>query len=43
MPETNTNPAARTAWLYVVDDGALGVRMMSLAIRSSITCPERRT
>jgi hypothetical protein len=37
VPETNTNPAARTAWLYVVDDGALGVRMISLAIRSSIT------
>ena len=32
VPETNTRPAARTAWLYVGGaDGAFGVRMMSLA------------
>jgi len=32
VPETNTRPAARTAWLYVGGgDGALGVRIMSLA------------
>jgi hypothetical protein len=36
VPETNTSPAARTAWLYVGGgDGALGVRMMSLAINFS--------
>jgi hypothetical protein len=36
VPETNTRPAARTAWLYVGGgDGALGVRMMSLAINLS--------
>jgi hypothetical protein len=36
VPETNTRPAARTAWLYVGGgDGALGVRMMSLAINFS--------
>src|SRR5271170_8237398 len=35
MPDTNTRPAARTAWLYVGGgDGALGVRTMSLAINS---------
>src|ERR1700685_3946769 len=35
VPETNTRPAARTAWLYVGGgEGALGVRMMSLAINS---------
>ena len=43
VPETNTNPDARTAWLYVVDDGALGVRMMSLAMWSSIAYLERET
>src|SRR5208337_2635963 len=33
VPETNTRPAALTAWLYVGGgDGALGVRIMSLAI-----------
>src|SRR6202021_2708574 len=33
IPETNTSPAARTAWLYAGGgDGAFGVRMMSLAI-----------
>jgi hypothetical protein len=33
VPETNTRPAARTAWLYVGGgNGALGVRMMSLDI-----------
>jgi hypothetical protein len=32
VPETNTRPAARTAWLHVGGgDGAPGVRMMSLA------------
>jgi hypothetical protein len=36
VPETNTRPAARTAWLYVADGaGAFGVRIMSLAIKSS--------
>ena len=36
VPETNTRPAARTAWLYVAGgDGASGVRMMSLAINFS--------
>src|ERR1700689_883094 len=36
VPETNTRPAARTAWLYVGGgDGALGVRMMSLVISFS--------
>src|ERR1700729_2506135 len=36
VPETNTRPAARTAWLYMGGgDGALGVRMMSLAINFS--------
>src|SRR5438445_5436871 len=36
VPETNTRPAARTAWLYVGgEDGASGVRMMSLAINFS--------
>src|SRR5271170_3765319 len=36
VPETNTSPAARTAWLYVGGgDGALGVRMMSRAINFS--------
>jgi hypothetical protein len=35
VPETKTRPAARTAWLYVGGDGALGVRMMSLAINRS--------
>src|SRR5580692_7294045 len=34
VPETNTKPAALTAWLYVGGgDGAFGVRMMSLAIK----------
>jgi hypothetical protein len=34
VPETNTRPAARTAWLYVAGgDGAFGVRIMSLAIK----------
>ena len=33
VPETNTRPAARTAWLYVGGgDGAFAVRMISLAI-----------
>jgi len=33
VPETNTRPAALTAWLYAGGgDGASGVRMMSLAI-----------
>jgi hypothetical protein len=33
VPETNTRPAARTAWLYVGGgDGAFGVRMMSLVM-----------
>jgi hypothetical protein len=36
VPETNTKPAARTAWLYVGGGaGALGVRMMSLAMNFS--------
>ena len=36
VPDTNTRPAARTAWLYVGGgDGAFGVRMISLAIDSS--------
>src|SRR5580658_2434935 len=36
VPETNTRPAARTAWLYVGGgDGAFGVRIMSLAIKTS--------
>jgi hypothetical protein len=36
VPETNTSPAARTAWLYVGGgDGALDVRMMSLAMNFS--------
>src|SRR5580658_5824544 len=36
VPETNTRPAASTAWLYVGGgDGALGVRMMSFAINFS--------
>jgi hypothetical protein len=36
VPETNTRPAARTAWLYVGGgDGALDVRMMSLVISFS--------
>src|SRR5580692_5859144 len=36
VPETNTRPAARTAWLYVGGgEGALGVRMISLAITFS--------
>src|ERR1700735_5255870 len=36
VPETNSRPAARTAWLYVGGgDGALGVQMMSLAINFS--------
>jgi hypothetical protein len=36
VPETNTSPAARTAWLYVGGgDGASGVRMMSLATNFS--------
>src|ERR1700761_204388 len=36
VPETNTRPAARTAWLYVGGGGgALGVRMISRAIDSS--------
>src|ERR1700733_12534086 len=36
VPETKTRPAARTAWLYVGSgEGALGVRMMSLAINFS--------
>ena len=36
VPETNTSPAARTAWLYVGGGvGALDVRMMSLAINFS--------
>jgi hypothetical protein len=36
VPETKTRPAARTAWLYVGGgDGALDVRMMSLAINFS--------
>src|SRR6202451_3399081 len=34
VPETNTRPAARTAWLYVGGgDGAFGVRIMSLVIK----------
>src|SRR5580700_8991707 len=37
VPETNTRPAARTAWLYVGGGvGALGVRMISLAITFSM-------
>src|ERR1700689_1774582 len=36
VPETNTRPAARTAWLYAGGgDGAFSVRMMSLAINTS--------
>src|ERR1700691_4939456 len=36
VPETNTSPAALTAWLYVGGgDGAFGVRMISLVISSS--------
>jgi hypothetical protein len=36
VPETNTRPAARTAWLYVGGgDGASVVRMMSLATNFS--------
>jgi hypothetical protein len=36
VPETNTRPAARTAWLYVGGGaGASDVRMMSLAINPS--------
>jgi hypothetical protein len=34
VPETNTRPAARTAWLYVGGGaGALGVRIISLGIK----------
>src|SRR6202167_4276104 len=37
VPETNTRPAARTAWLYIGGGGgALGVRMISLAINFSV-------
>src|ERR1700683_2797005 len=36
VPETNTRPAARTAWLYIGGGvGALGVRMISFAINFS--------
>jgi len=36
VPEMNTRPAARTAWLYVGGgEGALGVRMISFAISLS--------
>jgi len=37
VPETNTRPAARTAWLNVGGgEGALGVRMISLAMSVSM-------
>jgi hypothetical protein len=35
VPETKTRRAARTAWLYVGEDGAFGVRTMSLVINFS--------
>src|SRR5580698_895017 len=42
VPETNTRPAALTAWLYVAGgDGAFGVRMMSLAI-TFLQCSDLR-
>jgi hypothetical protein len=40
VPDTNTRPAARTAWLYAGGgEGAAGARMMSLAMGSAIVSP----
>jgi hypothetical protein len=51
VPETNTRPAARTAWLYAGGgEGALAVRMMSFVIgcfddlvTERLTCAGRAT